>query len=361
MNKLKMLYCEFGTAHNDSMFSFMSLVEENYEIHLLTNPLTAERVPQTINYKSKHIMEMEHRSPWLVGFKAALIVRRLKPDVVFINTAQGNFVRAFILMLPIGTKIRGVHHNAVKLLGSFSQSIISWRLKHYIVLADYIEINLKPLLKNGVTATTFYASYLEMPPQDYKLPTEVLQRIENKTIVAIPGVVELNRRDYHALIAALKKVPPPENLMFLILGNSARGDGPWLRQQIQSLNLEKNFMFFEGFVPTNVVYACLQRSDALIPLMHPGMDYFDDFSKYKISGTYNLAYGFNIPMLMHNALHKTPYFNTISIGYETDQLGELLASLPTKKSILDTLRKNIENDPRLNKENQKKTLLNYLT
>lgn len=366
MNKKVMLYCEFGTAHHDVMFSVMNLIKDEYEIHLLTNPLLEDRIPTSIAYASKKFFQTEGRASWKTAIEGLKHLKKIDPDIVFINTAQSNVVRDFLLMMPFrnsrGHKIevRGIHHNAVKLINSFSQKLISLRLKKYLVLADYVHDNLKPFLaKSSISTTSFFPCYYEFDGNS-TISEDHQQLIKNKIIIAIPGTVEQTRRDYKGLLKALAAQPPPEELIFAILGNSLRGDGPWLKSEVQRMGLQDSFIFFDGFVPNQLLFSWLSKSHVLAPLMHPGMDAFEDFSKFKITGTYSLSYGFQLPMIMHQSIHTSPYFKDISIGYEIPDLGNLLATLSERIAVLNQLKLNIKNDSRFNRSEQQIHLLQYL-
>jgi glycosyltransferase involved in cell wall biosynthesis len=284
------------------------------------------------------------------------LLARINPRLVFFHTAQGNIVRELGFLLPRRYKFIGVHHNADKLIRgrSFSQNLISRRMKHYFVLADYVKENLLPLIPRNIFLEDVYTVYYDKPEGFREIPKT------RKLRVAIPGAVEQSRRDFFGLLEALKKYPLSPEVEFVVLGNGRRGEGPALREQLKAAGLESHFTFFDAYVSAADMASYMASSDVLLPLMHPGMKYFTLFSQYKISGTYNWAYGYKKPMLMHQELHRLKTFHDVSIGYDMETLVETLNTLAQDPTPLAKITQNIQQDPRFDFAHQKRKYSDFV-
>ncbi len=344
------------SSHEDSFYSHFSFLKDDYNIHLIVNDQLLPLLPTTIPLASLTPVKVEKRKSISISWQVHKLIKKIDPTIVFFHTAQGNIVRELCFLLPKKYKMTGVHHNADKLMSgaSFSQRFINRRIKNYFVLADYVKENLQGKIPANISVQDIYTVYYERPKGFHEITKS------NKLRIAIPGTVEQSRRDYWGLLEALKKNKLNSAIEFVILGNSKRGDGPELKKALAELGLSESFKFFDAYVSAADMASYMAAADLIMPLLHPGMEYFDLFSKYKISGTFNWAFGYKKPMLMHTAIGSLKTFNDSCITYDMDNLVEKLNSICQNPGQLSQVKAHIDNDPRFDFETQKVKYLHFL-
>lgn len=254
------------------------------------------------------------------------IVRRGITKVI-LNTAHSTPVRNLCLLpFPSSVRFYGTLHGVNKLQGSFTQKIISRRLGKYFLLSDYM---LQKALKVPHGSLAFEVYYpIFHPPFPV---TTVEQKPAGTVWIGIPGSVEYKRRDYESLVprfAAIKEKPP---VRFLVLGNGnhPHGNGAQLKELVKAHGVEPYFFFFDGFVPNDIFHAYLQQCDALMPLIHPINADMEKYLENQISGTFNIAFAYRKPLLMHEYYERYEDFTENGIFYNLDNLTEVLANIKT--------------------------------
>ena len=205
------------------------------------------------------------------------------------NTAQGSRALKFCLLPPIsGVEMVGTIHNTEKLTKSFGQKLINRRIHKYYILADYLRHSIPKNIDNQYAVC--YAVFL--PRQKV---AEIVKP-QGECWISIPGYVEYKRRDYHYLLRlanALKSCEGKKRIKFIVLGNTSKSDGPHFVSEIREQNLMDYFVTFDSFVSDDVFNAYIEQSDAIMPLIHPDIPSADKYTKYKISGAFNLALSHN--------------------------------------------------------------------
>lgn len=356
--KKKLLFVEFGNAHEDGFYSHLKMLEEHFLISLLVNEKLKDKLPNTIQFESVHTIPCDNRSPLLCAFTSLLFILKNKYAFVFFHTAQGNIVKNLcLLLLPTKVFCFGVHHNAIKLIdGSLTQKIITLKIKHYFVLADFIKSSLNQNnLKPSIQIESFYPCYYEKPQ---KIPP--INKAPYSIHIAIPGTIEQSRRDFFGLLDILEANPLNSNIKFVVLGNSRRGDGPKIKSCIKKLNLESNFIFFDAYVTAEQMYAHIQCCDMIAPLMHPNLEYFFDYTTFKITGSFNLAYGFKKTLFLFESLAERPDFKHVSIGYNAKNLVDKLNFLASNKDEILKTESSYKDDKRFHLQFQKEKYKNFM-
>ena len=111
--------------------------------------------------------------------------------------------------------------------------------------------------------------------------------------------------------------------------------------RIHEEGLEKYFISFEGFVEHRRFYEHLSMSKLILPLITPGSLDYDDYLKYKITGTYNLAWGFQRPMLMHESFKEYRIFRETSFFFRSGEMIQTIKTLVGQEEKLARLGKGI--------------------
>lgn len=315
----KVLIIELGDSHNEVLFTQVEAFKEaNISIAFALNEKLKDRIhPKVIQDTPPQYFKVGGHFQHL---KNALCIRRkIKKEGIthiVMNTASGNAIRLLSLFLPQHVQVTGILHNACKLEKSKSQRFISKRVKHYLVLADQL-IPASPKYQD----LQLEAFYPILFPFDKKPTASQHERFH----IIIPGNVSNARRDYKGLITLWQNLTDEEKelVTFEILGNINKEDGPALKALLQDKELADAFILHESFVEEDLFYERVANSDAILPLLHPGISDFESYKNCKISGGFNLAYGFQKPLLMHESFQKIEDFKNTSILYTLPKLPSL--------------------------------------
>lgn len=246
------------------------------------------------------------------------IINKHKSNKVIFNTAQGSILLKLMLM-PFSPRVKfyGTLHNIRKLQSSFGQALISRKITRYFILADYIKKNFSETnkyFKNGLKCQSITVAFT--PSQNVEPKTYFPQKGENDIWITVPGSIEYKRRDYYMLAALVSDSEFPLNTKILLLGNAKKADGPEYIAKLKKYDIYDRFIVFDSFVPNDIFNYCLSKSDYLLPLVQPSIDDAGEYSKFKISGTFIISEGREIPMLCHRMFREVDGFNYKTIFYE---------------------------------------------
>lgn len=303
----KVLLVELSTSHTEIIEPFVRALK-NCRIDIVIPEAGYNKMPHLKLFRHVHLINEKR------GYKqAAEIINHGEYDLIVYNSAQGKNIRNLVLRTFFNkSPVVGFHHNPISLVKSFTQKIINLKVKKYLVLADF---NKDYVIHHGFAADkveSFYPVIAAMPVN-----------FANNKLIAIPGVLEQDRRDYFGLIQMIKKNPKAyKGFQFSLLGNSLTHDGPKIREMIDKEKLQSYFKLYEGYVPDEQLEEDLQQAKFVMPLMHPNNRYFDVYLKTKISGAYNLAYAYQLPLLMHESFKQVAEFSTNCVFYSLENLSK---------------------------------------
>jgi len=332
---------ELGGSHDECLYSqVLFLKKHGYRVHIL---IFSDHLPRIDKWNEvDNWQTFKPASGFFNEWKLAKKLRKylLRNNIrkAIINTAEGNIIRMLTLFPGRGISYVGLIHLSRKLWSSKSQKIINRRIKKYFVLADFIADNLSeadPSLK----ISYFYPVNFPSDKDPAISNDEDLAGSPEKLKVCIPGAVDFARRDYSALMDEISQAGIPEDIRFVLLGRTTSPDAKKLLSRIHDEKLEKHFTWFDGFVESRVFYSQLTSSDLILPLITPGSYDYHDYLRYKITGSYNLAWGFHIPMLMHDSFSGYQIFRKTSVFYSTGQMLKTLEGL--EMDALRSLRSGI--------------------
>ncbi len=247
------------------------------------------------------------------------------------------------------TRIIGVLHGLEKITKSFSQKLLSLKIRNYYLLSEH-------LYKQCPTTGYMHFSYfyaIFFPP----FPKMKILDKKDQFWIAIPGQLEYKRRDYASLVSHLDKTLDPR-VRFLLLGshNHNGGDGLRLKKELQEKGIEDYFIFFDTFIDDAVFHNYLQASDCIMPLVFKQSRYFN----LAISGTFNLAFAHKKVQLMHKSYQANTEFRSGAIFYEHYEITELINTLVQDHQLLTHEERTLKNDPRFSLEEQKKHYLKLI-
>jgi hypothetical protein len=319
MEKDTIALIELGASHDECLYSqVLFLKKYGLRVHILIFEEHRRRVepfPEVDVWKSykKPGGWMEE---WILVFRILTYLRRQGIKKAVLNTAEGNLIRKLSLAPGRYTAFTGIIHLSSKLWTSRSQKIISRKVSKYFVLADFIKDHVMKA-DTGVSIESFYPIYFPA-----KKDTERVAEKEYR--VCVPGAVDFARRDYQSLLAEMQSRDVPAGVKFVLLGRTSSRDGRQLVARIRELGLEKHFTLFSGFIPYEQFYEQLKKTWLVLPLITPHCKDHTDYINYKITGSFNLAYGFGIPMLQHESFAGTRIYRETSLFYGDGDLLETI-------------------------------------
>ncbi len=319
MEKNTIALIELGGSHDECLYSQV-LFLKNYgqQVHIILFEDHLQRIvrfPEVDAWKS-------YKKPggwlaeWILVFRLLTYLRRRGIKKAVLNTAEGNLIRKLSLAPGNFTTFTGIIHLSSKLWKSRSQKIISRKVRKYFVLADFIKDNLEKAGK-GICIESFYPIYFPSVRD-----ADILQEPEFQ--VCVPGAVDFARRDYQSLLDEMLSLDVPAGVKFVLLGRTTSREGQELIARIIKNGLEKYFVMFDGFLPHEQFYKQLKKAWLMLPLITPHCKDYADYMNYKITGSFNLAYGFHLPMLQHESFAGTRIYSETSVFYKD---GDLLATI----------------------------------
>ncbi|OSY89354.1 hypothetical protein WH52_01585 [Tenacibaculum holothuriorum] len=297
--------------------------DEGYSISLIAHPKV---IQQSKGYKSyfSNIIEFDGDSKGKRLQKSIQLFKLLKGyDKVIFNTASSSkIIRNVVFLLNFKkTSCVGVIHDVSKLENSFTQKVISTKIKKYIALSNDLAAAAK--VPNDIKLASFYPIFF--PNHELKN----VKKNKEEIWICIPGRIFFTRRDYRFLIEQLaKKTNLDSNIKFIILGNINTTDGIQFKNEIHDLNIQSYFMFFDGFIENDTYYNYLHSSDYILPLLNKNDK---SYVNQKITGTFNLAYAYKKTMLNDEYYKVIPNLLAKSYFYTDDSFINVLNSLSDKE------------------------------
>jgi len=284
----KVIIIEFYNYHSECIYpQVIYLTKSGYEVEVICSNNTLVNI-EYLNKICKIKAYNFSKTTSYIKLWFYLLKERKNTSAVILNTAQGSKVLKFTV-LPFFKSINffGIIHNLKKLEKSKGQKLISRKISKYLVIAEYLkdtEIGKKYQIPS--INTSLFPNF------------ELCETIEkgNDIWIAIPGNIEIKRRDYNWLIDTCQNYKL-SNIKFILLGNSKKGDGIYVIQRIKDLNLENQFLWFDSFIKQETFNTYIEKSDYLLPLLNPDSN---EYLKYKLSGIFTLSEAFNKPMILHS-------------------------------------------------------------
>lgn len=346
---MKIALVELSESHEECIFSQLSfLVDVGHEVTLIIHPkIEVENygnlAKNVIRYDFDVLSKLQ-RLPLQLK-----LANQLKTfDKVIFNTASSSksLRNVVFLMKAYKTECIGVIHHVKKLNKSFTQKVISSKIKKYFTLSDTLKNNIE-LKDKSLKLESFYPIFFP--------PTEkiALTKKENEVWICIPGRVFFDRRDYAFLWQKLSKINISKHLKFVVLGNINNQDGIKLKQELENHKLSDAFVIFDKFIPNSAYYSYLKHSDFIMPLLQKqDKNYIDS----KITGAFNLAFGFKKPLLFHEFYEVIPDLKANGISYNDRNFESVLNAIGNKTIEIQPLYQ----DKKWTYEYQQKKYINFI-
>ncbi|MCX6996379.1 MAG: hypothetical protein NTV49_04680 [Kiritimatiellaeota bacterium] len=320
---MKIALIEIGNSHDICLYAQIRFLKSVPHTHVTL--ICSEGLKEIVNdydlVDHKHFVKNRLKLSDLCKLRRYLLTEQFT-KVIF-NTAEGNYVKHLLLLpFPPCMEFIGVLHDSHKLGKSFSQTLISLRIKKYFMLNNYLLQNVagrsNAKLKIGIMYPIYFPHCKTMP----------LAKNNDEIWIGIPGQVELKRRDYAGLLRCFEKQTPGKDIKFILLGRSEHeyGDGAYVKGRIAALGLKDNFILWDGFLAAGLFHSYIEKCDYIMPLIHSGHVSFELYRK-QISGAYLIAFGYKKMLLMEDSFKLYDDFANNSIFYSLENLAETIRNL----------------------------------
>lgn len=334
----KVAIFEIGGSHDECILSqLIALKNAGATTVFCGTKRMFEKNSQFADYTDKfHEVVLPHS---MIGdFKAMIAMNKwfVKNNVstVIANTAQGGHVRNLCLTASKKVKFYGVIHTIKMLDGSFTQSLISKKIKDYFVLNDTLKKYLGE--KKGITISSFY-------PLNYPTFDNEVGKPTNQFWVSIIGGVESRRKDLEGFLEMVKAVPDYVHFYFLGKSNSLSDEVHEFTERLKINHLTERVHLFEDFISEEQFDAFLKQTDAVFPLVHPNTPSADEYFTRQISGAINVAFSYKIPMMIHEQYQDWEDFKSGVVFYNLNNFESQFESFIAEKN---NLKSQLVNNPK---------------
>ena len=275
--------------------------------------------------------------------------RKHRIDLAVFNTAQGAKVRDISVKLFFSKiKLVGIIHTTKKFEDSFRQKVINLNIKNYFLLSEFLLSKVKP--PKGISVDYFYP---------IRFPDFKTQRLKSSvTTISVIGGVENQKKDLAGFITMVESVKSfPVQFVFLGKSDPNRLEVQELKNKLDSINMADRVKLYDSFVSQEEFDRQLQQTDALLLLAHPSTSSVNQYYKTQISGAANVAFGYNIPLLMHSSFKDVGELKDRSIFYTLENFAEVVSDCKPKLLAIEEWMKN---DKEMTNEVQENRYLSFL-
>lgn len=339
----KIALIEINNFHDECLYShILFLKSENHSVTLICNQKLKSRIE---NFPADEIVYLNLNSK-IQKYKSWFLVRRMilkqKISKVILNTAEKNIYKLLMLPFPRSVEFIGTVHNIQKIKNSRKQRLIISKLDKILTLGKFIFRNLQEEKLTNKKANYYYPIFFEKHPQ-------IVQKPENEIWISIPGIIDFNKRDNQRIHGC----HIPENVKIIMLGRPVGEEACEFLRQLKNHPTAGQFITFNEFISPDLFHSYIKASDYILPLIHENTESFSDFLRYKISGSYNLAFAYKIPLLLDESLKGIEDFRDNAIFYKPDELCGLFKELKPEKNAF-------YKNPELTFEHQNENYLNFI-
>jgi len=315
MRQTRVALIELAHSHDECMFAQINALHSaNAEIYLVCHEEVKKRLTEL--YTFKEILVVQTNNSAIGDFvkmrEVAKFLKRNQIEKAIFNTAQGGHIRNLRFLVSKRIECYGIVHTIKKFNESGTQKIIHKFIKSYAVLSDILKEGIQSDYRNKVTS--FYP--IEFP--DYG--THPLKK-ESEIWITIPGGVESRRKDLTGIVSMLKQTSDEIKFVFAGKSDINKPELQTLFKEIKEHQLEERLIYFEEYITNKTFYRLIKSSNFLMPLIHPGTPSAAEYPFNQISGSFNLAFGFRIPLLMHSAYEQLEDLRNSSTFYTVEHFG----------------------------------------
>lgn len=318
---------EIAGSHDECLLTQMiALKNRNCRIVLVCNPEIRARNSSFESFVDQFIT-LEFNKGFLGNFllanKMMRLIRKTGAQHVVFNTAQGGHVRNAVLW-TVFRKLNfvGIIHTTRKFEGSFTQRIISLKIKKYLLLSDFLKQRVGS--RKNIKIDFFYPIHFPSYPK--------VEKVDKMTVTIIGGV-ENRRKDLTGFVEMIADFPPECCFVFLGKSNKNNPEVAKFNKFLREKEVKSEIIQFDSFVDPEVFDRYLQQSQAILPLVHPNTPSADQYFKNQISGAMNVAFAYKIPLLIHEGYQHIEEMKSSAVYYNQANFKDVLFSTNFEKVV----------------------------
>lgn len=333
----KIALVEIGNSHSECLLTQIYALQNDFEIVLILNQELYDQSEELIKLCNSSIaINTKDKSSMQIAGMLWKLLRINHIEKAIFNTAQGNVIRKLAIR-ALGYKIEfiGLIHTVRKFQGSFTQKIINLKIKKYFVLSEHLLHKINP--PRGVKVECFY-------PIDF-LQFETQSEVNQRLRIGIIGGVESRRKDIEGFLQMTENV---NDIDFYFIGKT-----DFHSKYYALLRHRENVKVFTEFLSQKDFHTEVSECDFILPLVHPHTPSADQYFTNQISGATTVAFGYKIPLLIHEAYKNVEDVQGCSVFYS---LENFRLQLESAIQIKDELKENIQHKYN-SKEQQQKFLM----
>jgi hypothetical protein len=84
----------------------------------------------------------------------------------------------------------------------------------------------------------------------------------------------------------------------------------------------------------------------IMPGVEPGTECYNTYNKSQITGAYNLAFGFNLPLLYHEKLKTIEDLKSFGIPYNNKNFPDVISAIYNNPHHIEILKEKIKSEPK---------------
>lgn len=337
----KVLLVELSGIHYEVVYSHIKCLKEaGYEVIFVCYEDIEER-PELYSAADRAVLLSEPSIRWAKPFQLLRVFCLLQEEdcrnLVLATADSGIWLIRVLLLtlsaLPLKLNVVRCIHNFRPLKEKFLENnILNKVFKKVLVLNKYIVENNKDIMdRENLLVESFLPIFF--PKEGGKK----LTKGDEETWICIPGKVNTDRRDYDELIKQMRVKNIDERLKFILLGGDD-GDLKDIKKKIRKNGVSERFVTFGSeFIPQKLMSSYIEKSDFIMPLIHPSKEKYKKYIEYKVSGAFNLAFGFEKPLVCVDDYEGFRDFDSFSIFYSQNSIISTANRLPEieKDDVID--------------------------
>ncbi len=350
MNKEVVALIEIGGSHDECLLTqFHALKSAGISIAFVTTQEVLDRNSSFENYIDHQLVlpKEELKSRLKSSKKIKRYLQKVNASKVVLNTAHGNIARNLaVLCLFSKMKFYGILHTTIKLEGSFTQKLISCKVKNYFLLSEFLCNKAQNISK--LSFDWFYPLRFSLEGKPSSLKTK-------KRIVVIGGV-ENRRKDLSGFVDMIEGIKTDAEFIFLGKSDSSNEEVIAFKEKLKKTGLESKVKLYDSFVSNKEFSEVVQSCDAILPLVHPNTPSAKEYFNRQISGAMTVAFGYKKPLLIHEGYAHIKEMQMTSLYYSQNNFDDILQENEKMKEVELTMKKSTV----LQVETQEKRYLNFL-
>jgi hypothetical protein len=352
MNK-NIALVELGGSHAECMhLQIKALKDAGYNVFLICNSSLFDNFPDKTVFTAWQLHQTGHSIASQIKNirKVKKFLKKNKIDTVVFNTTEINIIRNLLIFPLFSKNYVGIVHNGRYLEKSSSYKIVSKKVKKFFVLSAVIKDNLKlkHQVKIGVLYPVYYPEYRKV-----NMPAKKNEEIW----ITVPGAMSPNRKNLDLLLTSIENTALNKSIHIILLGAMPEELFPELVARISYLSKSNNITTFNAHVPNDVFHAYMKYADMIMPIINT-----ENYGTHRISGSYNLAYGYKIPLYVDCEMKDYPDFKDIAVFYDKSQnIAAQINALTENRDKITKCRENLLTHPIYSIETQCRQYINLIT